>query len=204
MRIQVLLLFVPLLLEAEGDEVDSVKLPTRCETCKILSLELQKKLEETGKSHDVIETGYGFEDSKKKKRTKYRTSELRLLESLENVCNSMLEYNLHKERADSTRFAKGMSQTFQTLHGLVGRGVKVDLGIPEDLWDKPPVEVTALKTQCEKLLEDHEDDISDWYYNLQDSISLQKYLCSEKALKNDEDVCLTEEFDPESSSRDEL
>jgi hypothetical protein len=42
----------------------------------------------------------------------------------------VLEYNIHKERKDSTRFAKGMSETFQTLHGLVDKGVKVELGIP--------------------------------------------------------------------------
>lgn len=74
-------------------------------------------------------------------------SELRLIESLEAVCDELLSYNVHKERTDSTRFAKGMSTTFRTLHGLVEKGVKVDLGIPEDLWDKPSAEVTYLKTQ---------------------------------------------------------
>lgn len=59
----------------------------------------------------------------------------------------MLEYNVHKERTDSTRFAKGMSTTFKTLHGLVDKGVKVDLGIPLELWDKPSAEVTNMKTQ---------------------------------------------------------
>lgn len=33
------------------------------------------------------------------------------------------------------------------------KGVKVDLGIPFELWDKPPAEITHLKTQCESLLE---------------------------------------------------
>lgn len=47
------------------------------------------------------------------------SSELRLLESLDGLCEKILEYNIHKERTDSTRFAKGMSQTFKTLHGLV-------------------------------------------------------------------------------------
>lgn len=45
--------------------------------------------------------------------------ELRLVESLDGLCERILSYNIHKERTDSTRFAKGMSQTFQTLHGLV-------------------------------------------------------------------------------------
>lgn len=46
-------------------------------------------------------------------------SELRLVESLDGLCDRVLQYNIHKERKDSTRFDKGMSQTFQTLHGLV-------------------------------------------------------------------------------------
>lgn len=75
-----------------------------------------------------------MDDVKPKKRTAYKKSELRLLESLENVCDRILEYNIHKERKDSTRFAKGMSQTFKTLHGLVDKGVKVELGIPYELW----------------------------------------------------------------------
>jgi hypothetical protein len=28
------------------------------------------------------------------------------------------------------------------------KGVKVDLGIPHEMWDKPPAEVTHLKTQA--------------------------------------------------------
>ena len=27
------------------------------------------------------------------------------------------------------------------------KGVKVDLGIPHEMWDKPPAEVTQLRTQ---------------------------------------------------------
>lgn len=34
-----------------------------------------------------------------------------------------------------------------TLKGLVQKGVKVDLGIPLELWDEPSVEVTFLKKQ---------------------------------------------------------
>jgi hypothetical protein len=49
----------------------------------------------------------------------FHFSELRLVESLDGLCERVLQYNIHKERKDSTRFDKGMSQTFQTLHGLV-------------------------------------------------------------------------------------
>ena len=96
------------------------------------------------------------------------------------------EYNIHKERDDWTRFARGQSETFQTLEGLVSpdwkrnchfiflmyhlqvdKGVKVDIGIPHELWKKPSAEVTNLKTQCESLMEEHEEDIEDWYFKHQ-------------------------------------
>ena len=144
---------------------------------------------------------YSLDDVKPKKRTEYRRSELRLLESLENICSRILEYNLHKERDDSTRFAKGMSQTFQTLHGLVAKGVKVDLGIPEELWDNPPVEVTQMKNQCENMLEEFEDTISDWYFKQQDEKTLLKHLCEEEVLKPDERKCLSEELAPPAAAK---
>ncbi|XP_062129453.1 protein canopy homolog 4 [Drosophila sulfurigaster albostrigata] len=187
-----------------AEEEQGVRYANRCEACKILAAELEARLGETGKSHDVIEIGYSVDDVRPKKRTEYRRSELRLLESLENVCERVLEYNLHKERTDSTRFAKGMSQTFQTLHGLVDKGVKVDLGIPYELWDKPPVEVTQMKTQCENMLEQYEDEISDWYFKLQETKSLQKHLCEEHVLKHrQERECLKEQLpEPKPEKKD--
>lgn len=139
---------------------------------------------------------------KPKKRTEYRRSELRLLESTEDVCERILEYNLHKERSDSTRFAKGMSQTFKTLHGLVDKGVKVELGIPPELWDKPPVEVTQMKSQCENMLEEYEDVISNWYFKLQDEKDLIVHLCEEKVLAANDRKCLTETL-PAVTEKDE-
>lgn len=40
------------------EEVHGVIYANRCEACKILAIELEAKLQETGKSHDVIEVGY--------------------------------------------------------------------------------------------------------------------------------------------------
>lgn len=39
------------------EEEEGVRYADRCEACKILAVELQERLGETGKSHDVIETG---------------------------------------------------------------------------------------------------------------------------------------------------
>lgn len=93
---------------------------------------------------------------------------------VENVCQRLLEYNLHKERTGSNRFAKvcvcvfiythtcvcvcvcekgfssglqGMSETFSTLHGLVNKGVNVVMDIPYELWNETSAEVADLKKQ---------------------------------------------------------
>lgn len=40
------------------EEEHGVIYANRCEACKILATELEERLQETGKSHDVIEVGY--------------------------------------------------------------------------------------------------------------------------------------------------
>lgn len=164
-----------------------------------MSIELENKFNQLGQTSEVIETGYQIDGPKK--RVKYTKSELYLLETLENVCDKLLDYNIHKERKDSTRFAKGMSSTFKTLHGLVDRGVKVDLGIPEELWDSPSAEITALKQQCEQYLEKYNDIIEQWYWGDRDQ-ALLDYLCRERVLKKDQQSCLSDAN--ENASHDEL
>ena len=46
------------------------------------------------------------------------SSELRLIEVLEQVCERFLHYNVHAEREGSLRYSKGESQTMQTLKNL--------------------------------------------------------------------------------------
>ncbi|EFN89630.1 protein canopy 4 [Harpegnathos saltator] len=174
------------------EEEQGVKYANKCEVCKVLAVELEARLDETGKTHDVLEIGYSVDDIIPKKKKDYKKSELRLLESMENVCERILEYNIHKERTDSTRFARGTSQTFKTLHNLVDKGIKVELGIPYELWDKPSVEITTLKTQCEDMLESYEADIEEWYHTHQGNIPLTRYLCTDRVLKEQNDSCLYE------------
>ena len=42
------------------------------------------------------------------------------------------------------------SATFKTLNDLKKRGVKVDLGFPDEMWDTPDAEVVRLKTKVHK------------------------------------------------------
>ncbi|XP_076666558.1 FGF signaling regulator protein canopy b isoform X2 [Andrena cerasifolii] len=184
-RICLIQLSLAFIVVSSPEEEQGVKYANKCEVCKVVATELEARLAETAKTRDILEIG-----------------ELRLVESMENLCERILKYNIHKERADSTRFAKGMSQTFKALHGLVDKGVKVELGIPYELWDRPSVEITTLKSQCEDLLENHESDIEDWYHNHQEEIPLIRYLCSERALKEQDDSCLKDKGDNGSNMKE--
>ncbi|XP_040568491.1 protein canopy 4 [Lepeophtheirus salmonis] len=170
------------------EEQYGVKYANDCEVCKIVSNEFTEYLSESASKFETLETGYSVE--KKRKKTKYIKSELRLIETMEGLCERLMKYNIHKERTDWTRFARGTSQTFQALEGLVAKGVKVDLGIPYELWKNPSAEISNLKTQCESLVEKHDEDIEDWYFKHQENASLESYLCEKRFLKSKDRSCL--------------
>lgn len=175
----------------EEEDDDTERLPSKCEVCKLLSLELQEQLSRTGRSREVLELGQVLDTGKRKRHIPYSVSETRLEEALENLCEQVLDYSVHAERKGSLRYAKGQSQTMATLKGLVQKGVKVDLGIPLELWDEPSVEVTFLKKQCEKMLEEFEEVVEDWYFHHQEQ-PLQHFLCEGHVLPASETACLQE------------
>ncbi|KAL8609346.1 hypothetical protein ACOMHN_008140 [Nucella lapillus] len=186
--------------DSKGEEVEDeaskgIRDPSPCEVCKYLAVELQGRLEETGKVRGYIETGHGL-DAKQKKRKEYKKSELRLIEVMDepHVCNKILEYNVHAERKKSLRYAKGQSETMKTLHGLVDKGVKVELGIPYNLWDQPSAEITNMQRNCFMLVEEREEDIEQWYWGDQQQ-SLLDYLCKDRVLKGKDTSCLFEQFE---------
>ncbi|XP_026209300.1 protein canopy homolog 3 [Anabas testudineus] len=175
-----------------GDD-DWVHLPNKCEVCKFVSIEMKAAFDETGKTKEVIDTTYGFIDGKGTPAIKYVKSDLRFIEVVENVCQRLLEYNLHKERTGSNRFAKGMSETFSTLHGLVNKGVNVVMDIPYELWNETSAEVADLKKQCDVLVERYEDVIEEWYRGSQEE-DLTTYLCEKHVLKGQDKACLDEKW----------
>uniref|UniRef100_G3Q3R0 Protein canopy homolog 3 n=1 Tax=Gasterosteus aculeatus aculeatus TaxID=481459 RepID=G3Q3R0_GASAC len=177
-----------------GDD-DWVYLPNKCEVCKFVSIEMKSAFDETGKTKEVIGRNYGFIDSKGAPPIKYVKSDLRFIEVVENVCQRLLTYNLHKERSGSNRFAKGMSETFSTLHGLVNKGVNVVMDIPFELWNETSAEVADLKKQCDVMIERYEDVIEDWYKGSQEE-DLTTYLCEKHVLKGQDAACLDEEWSP--------
>ncbi|XP_033631164.1 protein canopy homolog 4-like [Asterias rubens] len=164
--------------------------PSKCEVCKFVAEELEQAMKETGKNKEVLQIGHQFD--KEKKAITYTKSELRLIEALEEVCKGILKLNIHAERSASRRFAKGQSETIQTLRGLQAKGVKVDLGIPDDMWERPSAPVTKMKQHCDTLIEEQEDAISNWFFKTDQETSLVDYLCIQRVLKKDEHECLQE------------
>lgn len=47
------------------------------------------------------------------------------MEALEGTCERMLQYKVHKEKSDISRFAKEESSTMKALNELRSKGVKV-------------------------------------------------------------------------------
>lgn len=177
----------------EGDD-EWVHLPNKCEVCKFVSIEMKSAFEETGKTKEVIERNYRFLDGNKgAPPIKYVKSDIRFIEVVENVCQRLSGYNLHKEREGSNRFAKGMSETFSTLHGLVHKGVKVVMDIPYELWNETSAEVADLKKQCDVMVEKYEEVIEEWYKGSQEE-DLTTYLCENHVLKGQDAACLKEEY----------
>ncbi|XP_054916299.1 protein canopy 4 [Poeciliopsis prolifica] len=174
---------------AAGSEDE--RLPNKCEVCKFLTMELQEALEKTGRSKEVLEVGEVLDTGKRRRKIKYNTSETRLTEAVDNICERILQYSVHAERPGSLRYAKGSSQTMTTLKNLVNKGVKVDLGMPYELWDEPSAEVTNMKKQCETMLEQYEDVVEEWYFHHQDR-RLENFLCENHVLKTSERDCLEE------------
>ncbi|XP_072314984.1 protein canopy 4 [Eucyclogobius newberryi] len=183
--------FVLLWLMVVAASTEDERLPNTCEVCKFLTVELQEALEKTGRSKEVLEFGEVLDTGKRRRKIKYNTSETRLTEAVDDICERILEYNVHAERPGSLRYAKGASQTMTTLKNLVHKGVKVDLGMPLELWDEPSVEVSDMKKQCEKMLEEFEEVVEDWYFHHQDE-RLENFLCRNHVLQTTDRECLRE------------
>lgn len=145
-----------------------MELPTPCESCVLFAREFEEQL-----------------PADKLAKISSTEKELKFLEALEKVCEGMMEYKLHKEKSGVSRFAKEESSTMKALNELRSRGVKVELGMPYEMWDKPSVEVATLKRNCEALLEQYEDDLEQWYRSA-DRLPLQEYLCEKRVLKKKE------------------
>merc|ERR1711942_665478 len=169
------------------DETDKhgVREPTPCEVCRILAFELNEQLLKTDKKETIL-IGHALDgdSGKRAKKIDYQRSESRLVEVLEQVCSDIEKYQIHAEHKRGVmRYRKHMSTTMSTLSGLRMKGVKVELGIPEDLWSATSAETSKLKRQCDKLLEEAEEGIEEWYMSDGTKEPILEHLCRKRLLK---------------------
>ncbi|KAM4813523.1 protein canopy homolog 4 isoform X2 [Urocitellus parryii] len=101
------------------EDDDTERLPSKCEVCKLLSMELQEELSRTGRSREVLELGQVLDTGKRRRHVPYSISETRLEEALENLCERILDYSVHAERKGSLRYAKceTMLEEFEDVVG---------------------------------------------------------------------------------------
>ncbi|XP_071954497.1 protein canopy 4-like [Antedon mediterranea] len=180
-----------LALSQSDDPTNPHRDPSKCEVCKYVVDELEGSLSDTSKTHEVLRIGHEFD--KEAKEIKYRHSETRLIDVLEQVCERILKYNIHAEREASRRFAKGTAETMQTLMNLRDKGVKVELGIPDNMWEVPGAPIYKMKQYCDSLIEQYEDVINDWYFAEPDErTDLTNLLCLDNYLAKGDQECLKE------------
>ncbi|VDK24824.1 unnamed protein product [Taenia asiatica] len=167
-------------------DILGVKAPTPCEVCKLFCHEFMLRYNATDSSAMLDFHGCLIPHRMLFYSHLSAYRELRLTEIMQDpdLCTSMLQYRLHNERKDSTRFQKSRPQTFETLRQLVDRGVDVKLDIPQALWDSPSIEISMLKEKCEQLVVEHENLIEEWFFDHHNETAIVDFLCRQHLLKN--------------------
>ncbi|EGT50334.1 hypothetical protein CAEBREN_07110 [Caenorhabditis brenneri] len=141
-------------------------MPSKCEVCALVSIEFDKL---ASRVHKRVSSEFA--------------------DITEKVCEGFNEYKIHKEKTGVERFSRESSKTIATLEQLREKGVRVELGMPYEMWNMPSAEVHALRQGCESLLEDYEEVIEYWFLKKTGSADLFKKLCVQNALINGDTSC---------------
>ena len=96
-------------------------MPTKCESCLIFANELDADVARIAPKMVWFLCVFSNKDSLKPRDE----AEAWLLDELEQLCDRMLHYRLHKEKPGLARFSKQMSGTAKTIKDLKKRGVEV-------------------------------------------------------------------------------
>lgn len=162
-----------LLINADlNQRFDQNYLPTKCESCLILSAELQNAVAKLPKMKEIEAEGW-------------------FIDEIENVCALMLSYRIHKEKIGLERFSKDTTKTAQAINQLIARGVEVKMDIPVELINQPSVESGKLKEHCEWIIAQFEDELNQWFFNRRKEIPISEYLCHGKFVGFDP-ICRTQ------------
>ncbi|CAD5229575.1 unnamed protein product [Bursaphelenchus okinawaensis] len=143
----------------EGD----VLLPTRCESCRVAVKEFQEESEKLSKKF----ASQGVQEGV-------------FLDMIENFCERMMKFNVHRDKYGVDRFQKTQSEFIGKLKQLADQGTKITSDIPMNLWDEPPIEAARLKFDCEHVLEVNEDILEEWFYQGRFKQDVVKMICYDR------------------------
>ncbi|CAB4025462.1 Hypothetical predicted protein [Paramuricea clavata] len=114
---------------------------------------------------------------------------------MENVCDQMKSYVSRARR--KFPYIKGVKSHFREgLDNLVeNSAVKLNIETPpDDLMDDSTKEIIRLKFKCVYMLEEYEEDITEWYFQYREQ-NLLDWLCKLRVLNNEDQGCLGESDD---------
>uniref|UniRef100_A0AC35UGJ2 DUF3456 domain-containing protein n=1 Tax=Rhabditophanes sp. KR3021 TaxID=114890 RepID=A0AC35UGJ2_9BILA len=142
--------------------VNGTTLPSKCESCILMISEFNAELAQIKLplSVDTIDK-----------------AEQVVMDVGERVCAIMIKYRIDSSKQDLNRFVKGTTDAMLQLKSMRDKGVKINLEIPEELWDAPGIESSQLKLYCESILEEFEEAFIGSIYNNKD---LKKEICVDK------------------------
>lgn len=151
--------------------------------------EFLEQMKKTDHRED-IPRGYLLEDLEdRNKNIHYEKSELRLMDVLDNLCERI---KLYRARAGPEfPYIKGAKSQFREVMDDLNKRSKVKLNyeMPDDVVEDYTYEMGRLKFKCIHLLEQHEDDLTQWYFSDQKE-NLLDWLCVERVLDENERDCL--------------
>eukprot|EP01137_Pigoraptor_chileana_P025636 Opistho-2@95393 len=162
-----------------------------CDVCEIVTDELHELLKKTEKKREVFEIGGRMDASgrvKPKNKIQYKKSEVRLLEALDAVCPRMEDYRTNYWNKDLPKFVRKSESAkeegaevdmFSVDHVEGNSAQEMMEGIRDAIvgqFGHMAEDHSELRVACSNLLEEYEDEISEWYKGDQEE-SLKRVLC---------------------------
>ncbi|PIC21605.1 hypothetical protein B9Z55_026379 [Caenorhabditis nigoni] len=166
-------------------ETDYGFMPTKCEICALVSIEFEQQ---SAKVHNSYENTF-FVSQIVLMSILFQRLTSEFADLTEKICEGFNEFKIHKEKSGLERFSRAPSKTMETLKEMRNKGVKVELGMPYEMWDQPPAEIIALRQGCESILEDYEDLIEEWFLQKLHLKHLLNQLCSQNYIKRGDRSC---------------
>uniref|UniRef100_A0A7E4VC65 DUF3456 domain-containing protein n=1 Tax=Panagrellus redivivus TaxID=6233 RepID=A0A7E4VC65_PANRE len=127
---------------------------------------------------------------------------------VDDFCRGLLALRVHHGVIGPARFSPEMSEIMKFAKRMRDQGTEVNIGLSEDLWDAPSVEISRLQSDCDAILEEHEEEIETWYYQRlksgSDPPSLEATLCQSHFSTACSTSALSETPETEHDPNDEL